>query len=146
MKMDTWYCAGWSRELATRPMGRRLLGRHVVLFRDANGTARAVGGRCPHRGADLAQGSVVDGHIQCPFHGWCFDGLGRCRRVPSQPAGMKISTLARLPSFPLRERQGMLWIWMNGPEVQGNEPPDDACAADGRPVRKPSGSETKSGQ
>ena len=136
MKMDTWYCAGWSRELAAGPIGRKLLGRHVVLFRDANGTAHALGARCPHRGADLASGSVVDGCIQCPFHGWRFDGRGQCVRVPSQPESMKISSLARVPSFPLHERQGTLWIWMGGGEAQSSEPPQDPVEQPGRSVRR----------
>src|SRR5574341_1353490 len=100
MKEETWYCAGWSSELKSGPMGRKLAGRHIVLFRGADGTARALGARCPHRGADLAQGCVIDGYIQCPFHGWRFDSVGRCVRVPSQPANVKISTQARVPSFP----------------------------------------------
>jgi len=112
MKMDTWYCAGWSRELGSAPLGRRLLGRHVALFRDADGTARALSARCPHRGADLARGALIDGGLECPFHGWRFNGLGQCTRVPSQPETMKVSTRARVPSFPLQERHGVLWIWM----------------------------------
>lgn len=124
MKMDTWHCAGWSRELANGPIGRKLLGRHLVLFRDANGTARALGARCPHRGADLARGSLIDGCLQCPFHGWRFDGLGQCVRVPSQPESMKISTLARVPTFPLHERQGVLWIWMDAARAKGSAPQD----------------------
>src|SRR5262249_1514861 len=116
----------WSRELANEPVGRTLLGRNVVLFRDTTGTARALGARCPHRGADLARGTLADGCIQCPFHGWRFDGLGQCVQVPSQPASMKISTAARVPCFPLCERRGVLWIWMGNPDAERSEPPNDS--------------------
>ncbi len=135
MKIDAWYCAGWSRELAGSPLGRSLLGRRVVLFRDENGTAHALGARCPHRGADLARASVVDGCIQCPFHGWRFDGAGKCVRVPSQPESTKVSNLARVPSFPLREQQGILWIWMDTAEPS-REPPGDPVPLDGRTTRR----------
>jgi phenylpropionate dioxygenase-like ring-hydroxylating dioxygenase large terminal subunit len=135
MKIDAWYCAGWSRELAGSPLGRHLLGRRVVLFRDGNGTAHALGARCPHRGADLARGSVVDGYVQCPFHGWRFDGVGKCVRVPSQPEGTKVSSLARVPSFPLREREGVLWIWMGTGETS-REPPEDPVPQGGRAARR----------
>lgn len=136
MKKDTWYCAGWSRELAAGPVGRQLLGQHVALFRDASGTARALGARCPHRGADLARGSVIDGCIECPFHGWRFDGDGHCVRVPSQPEGMKISTLARVPAFPLQELHGTLWIWMGNGEPQRGDPPHDPVSQPSRSVRR----------
>ena len=136
MKMDTWYCAGWSHELTAGPIGRKFLGRRVVLFRDANGTAHALGARCPHRGADLASGSVVDGCIECPFHGWCFDGRGQCVRVPSQPERMKISSLARVPFFPLHERQGAVWIWMGAGEPPAIEPPEDPVGQQGQSVRR----------
>jgi phenylpropionate dioxygenase-like ring-hydroxylating dioxygenase large terminal subunit len=135
MTVDTWYCAGWSRELADEPLGRQLLGRHLVLFRDADGTAYALGARCPHRGADLARGAVVGGCVQCPFHGWRFDGNGQCVRVPSQPDGVKISTAARVPSFPLRERDGTLWIWMGRGEPS-TEPPRVPAESQGRSARR----------
>jgi len=136
MKFDTWYCAGWSQELRNGPIGRTLFGRPIVLFRDASGTARALGARCPHRGANLASGSVVEGAIECPLHGWRFDGLGRCVRVPSQPASVKISPLACVPSFPLQERQGTLWIWMSGAEPPSCEPHADPVVRPGRSPRR----------
>jgi len=134
MKIDAWYCACWSRELRSGPLGRQLLGRHLVLFRDANGAARALGARCPHRGADLARGSVVEGCIECPFHGWRFDGAGRCARIPSQPESMRIPSSARVPSLPLYERQGTIWIWMGKEAANDTEPPPDPLA--GRSARR----------
>jgi vanillate monooxygenase len=136
MKLNGWHCAAWSRELAAAPIGRTLLGHHVVLFRDANGTAHALGARCPHRGADLARGAVVDGCIQCPFHGWRFDGDGQCVRVPSQPERMKISPLARVPAYSLHEQEGTVWISMGAAETQSGEPPRDPVARRGRRARR----------
>ncbi|MBI3769715.1 MAG: Rieske 2Fe-2S domain-containing protein [Deltaproteobacteria bacterium] len=124
--MNMWQCAGWSDEVTDHPVGRTLLNRRIVMFRDANGTARTVGARCPHRGADLASGTVVDGCIECPFHGWRFDGDGQCVRVPSQPATVKIPPHARVPAFPLLERNGVLWVWMSAGEIQLGVPPSDA--------------------
>ncbi len=33
----------------------------------------AVEGLCPHRGAPLAEGNLLDGEILCPWHAWKFD-------------------------------------------------------------------------
>ena len=136
MRLDSWHCAGWSRELTSGPLGRRLLGHDVVLFRDASGAARALAARCPHRGADLARGAVVDGCLQCPFHGWRFDGLGRCVRVPSQPEALKISAAARVPAFPLHEHQGTLWLWMGTEQPGTPAPPGWSPRETGRTPRR----------
>ncbi len=117
---DAWYVAAQSDELGREPLGRKLLGRDVVIFRDQAGIAHAIGARCVHRGADLAQGQLVEGTLECPFHGWRFDGSGRCVLVPSQPPDHKISSRACVQSFPLREESGFLWIWMG---ARNEEPP-----------------------
>lgn len=33
----------------------------------------AIDGRCPHKGASLADGGVEDGAVACSWHGWKFD-------------------------------------------------------------------------
>ena len=51
-------------------------GLHVALFRGEDGVAYAVDAYCPHIGANLGIGGKVVHQtcIQCPFHGWEFDG------------------------------------------------------------------------
>src|SRR5262245_52565986 len=71
-----WYAAGLSRELREKPLYRELLGEHVALFRDSGGKARAISALCPHRGANLGAGKVAGDTLQCPFHGWRFNGEG----------------------------------------------------------------------
>jgi cholesterol 7-dehydrogenase len=56
-------------------------GREIVVFRGANGRVYALDAYCSHMGANLGLGgSVKNGQcIQCPFHGWIFDGeTGAC--------------------------------------------------------------------
>src|SRR5262249_11097599 len=119
----------------TGPLARRILGRPLVVFRDGRGAVHALSARCPHRGADLGRGSVVDGCVQCPFHGWRFDGAGRCVRIPSQPEGLKIASQARVASFPLLERDGVLWIWMGSDGTMPSAPPPAAEAPSARYAR-----------
>ncbi|KAK9835226.1 hypothetical protein WJX81_007254 [Elliptochloris bilobata] len=40
------------------------------------GQATAVKDECAHRACPLSLGKVVDGHIQCPYHGWEYDAGG----------------------------------------------------------------------
>ncbi len=104
-----WYVAAWSSELADKPLGRRLLGEPVVLFRQADGQAAALIDRCPHRLVPLSLGVCVDGHLRCGYHGLEFDGMGRCVRIPAQSV---IPPNAHTRHFPVIERYGLVWIWM----------------------------------
>ena len=44
-----WYVACLASELGSTPIGRRVLDVPLVLFREADGSARALLDRCPHR-------------------------------------------------------------------------------------------------
>ncbi len=41
---------------------------------------------CPHRGGPLGAGSLENGFVCCPLHGWGFDvRTGACRERPDKP-------------------------------------------------------------
>jgi phenylpropionate dioxygenase-like ring-hydroxylating dioxygenase large terminal subunit len=108
---NAWYVICWADDIAEKPLGRRVLDEPIVVYRDASGCAIAIGDRCPHRFAPLHRG-IVDaaGAIQCPYHGLKFDASGACIANPhgrgAIPAG------ARVPAYPLVERDRLIWIWM----------------------------------
>ncbi|HEX8584248.1 MAG TPA: aromatic ring-hydroxylating dioxygenase subunit alpha [Allosphingosinicella sp.] len=109
-----WYSAGWSHEIpAGEPLKRRILGKDIVLFRDPSRKVAAIDALCPHRGADLGIGKVVDGKVQCPFHGWQFNRSGACVLIPSQEPGQKIPRGASVQSYTVVEQQEIIWIWMD---------------------------------
>jgi phenylpropionate dioxygenase-like ring-hydroxylating dioxygenase large terminal subunit len=91
------------------PLPLRIAGERVVLFRDAAGKTAALIDRCPHRGVALSLGRVVKGEIECPFHGWRFDGTGRNCGVPWNPDA-KLETLSAI-ALPVREIAGLLWVY-----------------------------------
>lgn len=85
------YPTGWylALESAKLPPGGvaplKFFGRELVAFRtnDAEQRAAIVDAHCPHMGAHLGFGGVVDGGgLRCPFHAWRFDTQGRCDDVP----------------------------------------------------------------
>lgn len=82
----------------------------IVLFRDPDGTPRALVDQCPHRGVALSLGKIAgDGCIECPFHGWRFDGEGNAREVPWNPDA-KLENLHAQP-IPVLERAGLIWVY-----------------------------------
>ncbi len=97
-----WFLVAQSGEL---PVGevlpRYYFGRHLVLWRDEEGQAHLQDAYCPHLGAHLAYGGKVKAcAIQCPFHGWLFDGEGRNTEIPY---GNRPNAKARIRSYPVRE-------------------------------------------
>jgi len=71
-------CSGWQAvcRLDEIPDGRgrpvMLKGTDVAVMRTGD-AVYAVGGTCPHRGGQIADGTVVEGKAVCPLHLWDFD-------------------------------------------------------------------------
>jgi phenylpropionate dioxygenase-like ring-hydroxylating dioxygenase large terminal subunit len=81
-----WYPVLQSEELTAQlPLAFRIMSRDLVAWRDGDGLPRVVVDRCPHRNARLSNGHVLEGGLQCPFHGIRFNGAGRCVRIPWEP-------------------------------------------------------------
>jgi phenylpropionate dioxygenase-like ring-hydroxylating dioxygenase large terminal subunit len=116
MIRDQWYVILESREVrAGKPLGVRRLGENLVLWRDEKGAIQCVADKCAHRGASLSHGKVAAGCIQCPFHGIRFDGGGKGRLIPANGAGTPVPLNFVLPSYPIREADGFVWMfWGEG--------------------------------
>lgn len=109
---NCWYVAGWSDDIDETPAARTFLDDPVALFRDADGAAHAIAGRCPHRFAPLGHGRVVDGALECPYHGLRFAGDGRCVFNPHETG---VVPRVAVRTYPLVDRHRLLWIWMGDP-------------------------------
>ena len=107
---NTWYAAAWSSEIGENLLPRKILGESLVFYRGENGVVVSVIDMCPHRFTPLHLGRLVDGAIECPYHGLRFDNVGRCVFNPDGDG--KIPSGARLKTFPIAERWGCVWIWM----------------------------------
>lgn len=123
MFINFWYAAATSDQVtAERPTKVKMLGQHFALFRDSAGVARCVSDICIHRSASLSGGQVKDDCVECPYHGWQFDGDGVCTRIPSLGAKAKIPARARIDGYPTQEKYGLVFAFLgNAPE--GERPP-----------------------
>ena len=95
-----------------KPLGIDLFGTRVVAYRDPSGHPVVQEAWCPHLGADLSVGQIVEGQIRCPYHHWRFDAAGRCAHIPT---GDKIPPGARIAAYPTAEAWGLVWAF-NGAE------------------------------
>jgi len=116
-----WQPAALAEELdPARPVvAVRLLGEDLVLFRDNGGALGLIGRHCPHRGVDLCFGRREDNGLRCPFHGWHFDRTGQCVEQPGEPEGSRMHENIRTVSYPVVEKNGIVFAYM-GP---GEPPP-----------------------
>lgn len=77
--MSEWHDVGSPDELKFEPGAAIKIGdRQIAVFRH-DGGYRALDNPCPHAGAPLSDGSILDGKVVCFLHCWEFDlETGRC--------------------------------------------------------------------
>ena len=105
-----WHPVALAGDVANTPLAVQLLEQPLVLWRDGLGGVQALADRCPHRGARLSLGRVtVQGQLECPYHGWQFEGTGQCTHVPALPAFVPPTThCAR--HHEACEAHGLVWV------------------------------------
>jgi phenylpropionate dioxygenase-like ring-hydroxylating dioxygenase large terminal subunit len=104
-----------------QPYRVRLLGEDLAAFRDSAGQVGLVDHACPHRGAPMMFARNEEGGIRCVYHGWKFDVDGRCMELPAEPANSPMLSRITIKSYPVRERNGVLWAYM-GPNRETPPP------------------------
>uniref|UniRef100_A0A3Q0SWV9 cholesterol 7-desaturase n=1 Tax=Amphilophus citrinellus TaxID=61819 RepID=A0A3Q0SWV9_AMPCI len=131
------YPNGWYRVLDSHMMDSgevknvSILGEQVAVFRGHDGKPYVVDAYCPHLGANLAVGGRVFGKcIECPFHGWRFQGDdGKCVKIPYSE---KVPEFARVHSWPTCEvnKQILVWFHCDGEEPQWTVPEQQEITKD----------------
>jgi vanillate O-demethylase monooxygenase subunit len=107
---DFWHPVALSAEVDTDPVGARLAGQGWVLAR-IDGTVAAFPDACPHRRARLSAGRIVDGTLQCRYHGWRYAADGACVSIPALGEDASIPARATLsrPAV-VAEQDGLVWL------------------------------------
>ena len=119
-----WFRIAYSNEVESgQVLPLYLLGRDLVLFRDEQGDAHVLDAYCRHLGAHLGYGGKVDGEgLRCPFHGWKWNGAGRCVDIPY---AKKIPSKAQIRSWTTVEKGGLILVWHHAEDKPPNfELPD----------------------
>jgi phenylpropionate dioxygenase-like ring-hydroxylating dioxygenase large terminal subunit len=125
MLINNWYVLALSEEIGTEPVGVHALGQDFVLFRDEVKNVHCLSDTCVHKGGSLCRGTVVDGTVQCPYHGWRYDGAGQCVEIPSLGPDQKIPKRARVDAYPTDERWGWIWVFLGDLPEQERPPLPD---------------------
>jgi phenylpropionate dioxygenase-like ring-hydroxylating dioxygenase large terminal subunit len=110
---EAWYYAVCGARLKPRAvLAKVMLGEPLLIGRDAGGVPFALRDICPHRGMPLSAGHFDGREIECCYHGWRFDTVGRCTLIPALVPGQTFTPdRVRLRNYPAREVQGNIWVF-----------------------------------
>lgn len=125
MLINQWYALCESAAVSDQPVPVRALGQQLVVFRDSRGAARALSNVCVHKGGSLCHGAIVAGTVECPYHGWRYDGDGKCVAIPSLPPDRRLPGRARVDAYPVVEQWGLVWAFLGDLPEAGRPPLPD---------------------
>tara|TARA_E500000331_G_scaffold113636_1_gene110662 strand:+ start:2370 stop:3485 length:1116 start_codon:yes stop_codon:yes gene_type:complete len=120
--INFWYPVILGEELKDEPVKVRMLGQNFVVFRDSEGNPNTLHDICIHRGASLSEGLIKKDCIQCPYHGWQFDGKGECKKIPSLGKDAEIPKRAKIDAYPTEEKYGIVFAFL-GELPKSQRPP-----------------------
>jgi len=110
-----WHPVLASRDLLpNRVVAVKLAGHSIALFRTGDDRLGAVADQCAHRRMKLSLGSVKQGRLICPYHGWSYTSEGH-GESPSAP-----KMQACVTKYECAEASGAIWI---NAEANGERPP-----------------------
>ena len=111
--MNAWYVACTPQEIDDKPLGRTICNQKMVFYRGTGGAVTALDDWCPHRGAPLSLGRVVEGRLVCGYHGLVMGCDGQTVAMP----GQRVRGFAPVRRFPAVERHGFVWVWPGDPAL-----------------------------
>ncbi|MGB1416600.1 MAG: Rieske 2Fe-2S domain-containing protein [Synechococcus sp.] len=118
---EQWWPVAYLQDLdVSQPNRFTLLERDLVIWWEPSTTRwRVFPDVCPHRLVPLSEGRInAAGQLECPYHGWSFDGEGHCRAIPqAQDDARSESRRSRCASLHTATGQGLLFVWMGAPDA-----------------------------
>lgn len=116
---NMWYAVLESQEVKPGKIAAfKRLNEELVFWRDPEGTIVVMRDLCPHRQSKLSPGKLVDGNIQCHFHGFQFDRSGACQLVPANGRNGPKPKIFQCWTYPAQEAFGFIWVWYGAPREE----------------------------
>jgi phenylpropionate dioxygenase-like ring-hydroxylating dioxygenase large terminal subunit len=123
MYINFWYPVATCDQVTNEtPFRVRILSLDFVAFRDTEGNAHVLSDTCSHRGAALGEGKINGDCVQCPYHGWQYNGAGKCMVIPSLGENGSPPARAKVDSYPVQEKYGIVFAFL-GDLPEDERPP-----------------------
>lgn len=108
-----WYPVLWSEHVTrAQPVAIKVLGEELVVWREGDGKPSVLYDRCPHRKARLSVGRMLEGRLQCIFHGLRFDRKGNCVLIPWEADDSPLCEEVHVKGYPARDLGGYIWAFI----------------------------------
>jgi aminopyrrolnitrin oxygenase len=108
----SWYVAAKSHDVKRGKIKElSLFNKSYVMYRTKNDEVVIFERHCPHMGASLLLGKIIDDCIRCSFHHWKYDKEGKCVNIPGID---NIPNRAELNKIFSREMYNLIWVWYDG--------------------------------
>ena len=120
-----WYAAELSKNLKKGKSIEVIFWKSpIAIYRGEDGKVRALENRCAHRQIRLTTGIVNGNDIICQYHGWTYDGCGKCVAISHE---IGVSKKGKLPNiqirnYPVKEKYGLIWVFPGDPEKASGVP------------------------
>jgi vanillate O-demethylase monooxygenase subunit len=112
-----WYAVAETSDLNdNKPHNVNVWGKDYVIWKTSDNKYNALEDICPHRGVPLSRGCIIDGEVQCPYHGFQFSGTGNLTKVPGM--NFQPSPVYNAKRFTIVDKYG--WLFLNTFEVPWN--------------------------
>jgi len=119
MIRNQWYAVLSSEEVKPgRPVGVTRFAEKLVFWRTRKGKICCIADQCCHRGAALSCGRLVHGRVQCPFHGFEYNGSGKVVVIPANGLKAAVASNYAVRSYRAKEAYGLIWVWYGDPSDQ----------------------------
>jgi phenylpropionate dioxygenase-like ring-hydroxylating dioxygenase large terminal subunit len=123
MIFNQWYIILESKELKkSKPFRIKRFDEYLALWRDENNDVCCISDKCCHRGVSLSCGKVVNGNLECPFHGFVYDKTGKVRIIPANGKNTPTPETMKVQSYKTFEAYGFIWMWWGNDDKIVGEP------------------------
>ena len=120
-----WYAVELSKDLKIGKSKEVIFWKSpIAIFRGKDGKVRALENRCAHRQLRLTTGVVEGNDIICQYHGWTYDGTGKCVFI-SHELGKGLTDKVpeiKVNRYPVEEKYGFIWIFPGDPDLADKVP------------------------
>ena len=113
-----WYPIAFSKDIVSHTLSSfNLLDEPLILYRNAQQEPVCLQDRCPHRSTPLSLGRLVNGVVECRYHGWQFNSDGQCTRIPAIQSDNAFPPNACVPKRLTQEKHGFIWIHQGNTDI-----------------------------
>lgn len=128
---NCWYPVSFYEDLPTgTPTRVTLYDTGLVLFFDGASQLQCLRDLCPHRMARLSDGQIVEGRLECLYHGWQFDGAGDCQLIPQMLEGKDYPIRSCVRRYAFEVINGIVWVWAGNVETADKSLIPDTSSGD----------------